>query len=128
MTLVVIETPYAGDVARNLAYARVCMLDSLRRGESPFVSHLLYTQVLDDNIPSERTRGISVGLLWGQKADATIVYTDFGTSKGMELGVRAAVNANRIVVERKLMHGYYLTKEDLEKPWVRDIFAILKAP
>lgn len=44
---VFVASPYAGDVARNERYARACMVDSLARGEAPFVPHLLYTQLLD---------------------------------------------------------------------------------
>ena len=55
--LVYLESPYAGDVEKNIKYARLCMKDSLDRGEYPFASHLLYTQenILNDNDPVERT-------------------------------------------------------------------------
>jgi hypothetical protein len=45
-----------GDLRRNIRYAQLCVLDCLQRGEAPFASHLLYTQVLDDGIlrPSAR--------------------------------------------------------------------------
>ena len=58
MQRVIIESPYAGDVERNVRYARAAMADCLKRGEAPFASHLLYTQegVLDDDIPGERQR------------------------------------------------------------------------
>ena len=50
MKLVILESPFAGDVKRNTAYARAALRDSLLRGEAPIASHLLYTQdgVLDD--------------------------------------------------------------------------------
>ena len=53
--LVLLESPYAGDIEANLSYARACMRDCFERGEAPFASHLLYTQmgVLDDTIPAE---------------------------------------------------------------------------
>lgn len=64
---VVVESPYAGDVERNLRYLRAALRDCLLRGEAPYASHAIYTQpgVLDDDIPSERTRGIHAGLAWG---------------------------------------------------------------
>lgn len=68
---VIIESPYAGDVERNVEYARQCLLDSLRRGEYPIASHLLYTQVLDDLKPSERHTGIEAGLAWLDVAIST---------------------------------------------------------
>lgn len=45
---VVIESPLKGDYERNTAYARLALRDSLKRGEIPFASHLLYPQTLDD--------------------------------------------------------------------------------
>lgn len=89
MKRVIIESPYAGDVARNTAYARACMADCLRRGEAPYASHLLYTQpgVLDDDDPDERRLGIEAGLAWGEAADLVAVYVDLGVSAGMQLGI-----------------------------------------
>jgi hypothetical protein len=102
--LVIIESPFAGDVERNTAYARAAMLDCLRRGEAPYASHLLYTQpgVLDDANPEERTLGIEAGLAWGARADATVVYRDLGVSRGMALGVARATAAGRPVEWRTL--------------------------
>jgi hypothetical protein len=104
MRLVIVESPYAGDVERNVSYARAAMRDCLLRGECPFASHLLYTQpgVLDDNEPDERDRGIRAGLAWGRHAHATVVYTDLGISKGMTWGIRNAEEAGRKIEFRKL--------------------------
>lgn len=86
MKLVIIESPYAGDVEANVAYARDCMKDSILRGEAPIASHLLYTQpgVLDDEIPRERALGIDAGLAWRKVADLAVFYVDRGWSGGME--------------------------------------------
>lgn len=105
MRLVILESPYAGDVARNVAYARECMRDCLSRGEAPLASHLLYAQpgVLDDDVPEERERGIEAGLAWGRLADATVVYTDLGISPGMREGIaRAGVDGRPVEVRQIL--------------------------
>jgi hypothetical protein len=104
MRMVIIESPYAGDIERNVAYARAAMADCLRRGEAPFASHLLYTQpdVLRDEVPEERALGIDAGLELGKRADATVVYTDLGLSRGMEYGIAAAEKANRPIEYRSL--------------------------
>ena len=103
---VIIESPYAARTAAgieaNIAYARAAVHDSLSRGEAPLVSHLLYTQVFNDNVETERTTGIRAGLAWGSAADATIVYTDRGISRGMEIGIDAAKRANRVIEYREL--------------------------
>ena len=39
MRLVIIESPYEGDVETNLRYLRACMADCLHRNEAPFASH-----------------------------------------------------------------------------------------
>lgn len=107
MRLVIIESPYAGDVDRNLRYVRACMADCLARGESPYASHALYTQpgVLDDTVPEERALGIAAGFAWRAVADATIVYTDLGWSTGMRAGVADAVAACR-PVECRTIEGW----------------------
>ena len=104
MRRVILESPYAGDVEKNLAYARECLHDCLLRGEAPIASHLLYTQlgVLDDNKPEERKLGIEAGLAWGSLAEATVVYTDRGISGGMKFGIERAEKEGRPVEFRKL--------------------------
>lgn len=100
MRRVIIESPYAGDIKRNEQYARECMLDSLRRGEAPFLSHLLYTQVLDDTEPNDRSLGIEAGLSWQSQAEAVIVYGDYGLSEGMKIAIDRAQMNNIPVVYR----------------------------
>ena len=101
---VIVESPYAGHISRNTAYARVAMADCLNQGEAPFASHLLYTQhgVLNDGDPAQRAHGIAAGLAWGARADATVVYTDFGISDGMRQGILDAEAAGRPVEYRSL--------------------------
>ncbi len=107
MRLVIVESPYAGDVEENVEYARAAIRDALSRGEAPIASHLLYTQpgVLDDLVPSERQWGIDAGLAWGKVADATVVYTDRGMSRGMEYGVAAAQRDGRPIEYRTIKGG-----------------------
>ena len=102
MRLVLIESPFAGDIARNVLYARACMIDCLQRGEAPFASHLLYTQILDDSRADHRALGIRAGLEWGKAAESTVVYEDRGVSPGMKIGIRVAIEAGRRVEYRRL--------------------------
>lgn len=92
MSRVIIESPFAGGFA-NVKYSRQCLKDCLDRGESPYASHLLYTQkdVLDDKIPEERHRGIDAAVAWLEVADFVAVYVDLGITPGMAKGIiRAA--------------------------------------
>jgi hypothetical protein len=104
MRLVILESPYAGDIERNVAYARACVRDSLSRGEAPIASHLIYTQkgILRDEILEERKWGIDAGLAWADRADATVVYIDYGISRGMEYGIANAKRAGRTIERRRL--------------------------
>lgn len=106
MRLVIVESPFAGDVEANVAYARRCVRDSLSRGEAPIASHLLYTQpgILNDLDPKERAWGIDAGLAWRIVADASVVYTDRGISSGMKYGIAAAEVAG-IPVEYRQIEG-----------------------
>ncbi len=122
MKLVIIESPYAGDVELNTLYARKAMFDCFARGEAPYAFHLLYTQpgVLDDRITAERYCGIEAGLAWGAKADATVVYCDLGISAGMRYGIKAAVKVGRPVEFRHLYNGRDVAN-DAELAYARDV-------
>lgn len=102
--LVVLESPFAGDENTNIDYARRCAHDCFVRGELPFASHLLYTQhgILNDKVPEERNLGIHAGLIWTLIADKTVVYEDYGISKGMEKGIAFAKKLGRSVEYRKI--------------------------
>jgi hypothetical protein len=102
MIKVIIESPYAGDVEAHEEYARECMRDSLNRGESPIASHLLYTQVLDDEVEEERDLGIQAGLAWAEVADKHVFYIDLGMSSGMTLAQKAAQKRDSIIEYRTI--------------------------
>lgn len=87
----------------NIAYARAAVRDCLRRGESPYASHLFFPQVLDDATPEERELGIAAGLEWGKAASSRVIYTDRGVTEGMKMGIVAAASSPHQTIEvRKL--------------------------
>jgi hypothetical protein len=108
MVRVVIESPYAGNVERNLRYVRKCMHDCLMRDEAPFASHALYTQlgVLRDTIPEERRLGIEAGLVWAATADRRVVYTDLEITTGMSIGIDHALRLGQPIDYRNFGHGW----------------------
>lgn len=107
MKLVILESPFAGAVQQNVHYARLCLRDSLLRGESPIASHLLYTQesVLDDLIPAERSLGIAAGLAWRSVAHKAVFYVDRGWSSGM-LAAKAKYDEEGFPYEIRKLNGY----------------------
>lgn len=104
MKRVVLESPFAGNINRNIKYAKLCIRDCLKRDEAPIASHLLFTQpgILDDSIPEDRQLGIEAGLAWGSVGELTVVYADFGISKGMKFGMERATQEGRPVEIRYL--------------------------
>lgn len=102
MRRVVLESPYAGNIERNVAYAKRCILDSLARGEAPIASHLLFPQpgILDDANAEQRRAGMEAGWAWIGVADSVVVYGDYGVSRGMEGAIGLARKLGVSVEER----------------------------
>lgn len=113
MKLVVIESPFAGAYLRNTTYLRSCILDCLRRGESPYASHRMLTDALDDSIPEERQLGIDAGLAWRNalyvdeqgvtQRVLPVFYNDIGVSRGMELAAKKYDGEGRSYEVRQLL-------------------------
>ena len=95
---VIVESPFAGGFA-NVKYSRECIRDCLARGESPFASHLLYTQkgILDDKVPAERKRGMEAAAGWVEGADYIAVYMDLGITPGMVVGIVRATKLGKVI-------------------------------
>ena len=115
MKLVVIESPYAGDVRRNVRYLQACIRDCIRRGESPYASHQMLTTALDDKVPEQRRTGIEAGLAWRRarwideegniRRIVPVFYTDLGISSGMDLAARMYCEESVRYEERSLPSG-----------------------
>lgn len=125
---VIVESPYSGDIELNIYYARLCMLDSYKRNEAPFLGHLLYTQIskdmkdefLHDEDEQKQLFGREHGLLcnyvWREKAKKTIFYTDLGWSSGMKQALEECYFLIQPMEERKIENW-----EELKKNFVRKL-------
>lgn len=102
MRLVIIESPWQGGIERNQTYLQLCIRDCIRRGESPYASHQMLTQALDDKDTRERDIGIRAGYAWWRYADRIVFYTDLGWSKGMEKARMRARTMDVKIEERSL--------------------------
>lgn len=91
MKPVTLESPYAGDVPENVAYASLGTLALLGIGFAPYASHLHLTNVLDDAVPQHRDLGIEAGLTLASMTPAVVFLVDLGWSRGM----RAALDRHR---------------------------------
>lgn len=107
MRPVILESPYQGNVSRNVTYARACVAHAIGQGDAPFAGHLLYTQpgILTDLKPEERELGIECGFAWGDLAQAAVVYVDLGYSSGMKKGI-ARWQAKGLPVEERSIAGW----------------------
>lgn len=87
MKLVIIESPFKASVLytekQNREYLNKCILDCILRGESPYASHKMLVDSLDDDNPEERKLGIEAGFAWAAQADKAVFYIDHGISHGM---------------------------------------------
>ena len=104
MLKVIIESPFSGDTDGNIAYAKKCIIDCLKRGESPIASHLLFTLdgILDDTNDCERALGMAAGLAWSDVCDYAVVYTDRGITNGMQIGIDAHQHTGTKILYREL--------------------------
>lgn len=103
---VLIESPYRNEneqeFSKNIEYAKSALLDSFQRGETPMASHLLYTQVLNEDT-TERYEGISRALNWLSIVDSVVVYVDRGVSEGMKMSIDKAKSLNVEVELRTIL-------------------------
>lgn len=128
MKTVLLESPYAGDVQRNEAYARRAMTYLLEWGYAPFAGHLLYTQVLDDTVPEQRTKGVAAHLAWMDRVDEVWFFLDHGLSAGMRQAFRHS-SGPRLVgcclddMTKESLHAVhilmpeYVHRKGVEDPW-----------
>jgi hypothetical protein len=86
--LVIVESPFRATEYYSQEQHRLYLLHALadcyQRGEAPFASHHLATEVLDDDTPYERALGIRCGLAWGVHASLVAIYSDLGVGPGMK--------------------------------------------
>lgn len=60
--LVYIASPYAGDVEKNVEFAKAACRYAVAEGHTPIAVHLMYPRFLNDGDPEERSRGLRMGL------------------------------------------------------------------
>lgn len=78
------------------------MAHSITGGESPYASHLLLTQILDDRLQHERDMGIACGIDMHHRCDAVAFYIDRGWSRGMTAALKHAREIGAVIEHRML--------------------------
>ena len=111
--LVFIETPYSGDIDRNVRYLMLCGFDAAARHELGVSTHGSMTQhpacksyfVPDGDAKWDvmtREGAIQLGQALRVAAKKTVFYEDLGWSRGMKAGIEFCVKQGLEYEVRKL--------------------------
>jgi hypothetical protein len=96
MSVIMIESPYSGDIDRNIRYLALCSFDaSVLYDECPYASHACMTQhprkkdffVSDYDKKWDvltRDQAIHMSQRMRSRCDKTVFYADLGWSSGMK--------------------------------------------
>lgn len=98
MKLIYVASPYAGDVERNVEYAKQACRTVVESGHAFFAPHLMYPAVLNDMVPAERQAGIEMGLTLLHRCDELWCFGPV-VSSGMQAEISEAERL-RIPVRR----------------------------
>ena len=82
MRMIFVSSPYAGDVEKNIEFAKQACQYVITTGNAFFCPHLLYPQVLDDADPEERSLGMEMAKQFLSVCDEIWVFGD-RISRGM---------------------------------------------
>ena len=88
-----VVSPYAGDVDANVCAAVGYCRHVINEGYMPIASHLLYPQILNDDIPAERDLGLLFGLALLALCDEVWVFGS--PSPGMAQEIEEAKRLNK---------------------------------
>ncbi|MCM1232682.1 MAG: hypothetical protein NC489_21355 [Ruminococcus flavefaciens] len=89
--LVYICSPYRGDITRNTEYARELTRIALDNGYTPITPHLYLTQVLNEEDPAQRERGMAAGAELLKHCKYIFIGSRYGISEGMLSEIQIAL-------------------------------------
>ena len=114
--LIYICSPYAGNTEENITFVRQACCYAIRQGAIPLAPHLLYPQILDDNISVEREIGIRLGMEVLRRCEEVWICGD-QMSEGMKWEAEYA-KAREIPVRRvpacEIAENRMLQEKELE--------------
>ena len=122
MSLIILESPYSGDIPTHVAYAQRAMHNSREKGEIVIIPHLLWTQhhlaptyfVCDWDDKYEvknggREESLKQICKLRKMADKIVFYMDYGMSSGMKDGLEQCKRENIPYEER------YIGNKEMDK-------------
>ena len=89
MKLIYVASPYAGDIEKNVKFAKDAGRFVMSSGHAFFAPHLLYPAILDDDVPEERALGMEMGTAVLRKCDELWAFGE-RVSPGMEAEIAEA--------------------------------------
>lgn len=93
---VYIASPYRGDAAGNIRRARKYSRFAVANNKIPLCPHIYFTQFLDDNIKSERDKGLCLAIQMLKRCKEVWVFGD-KISEGMKREIRIARKRNMVI-------------------------------
>ena len=76
-------SPYRGNTERNIEYAKELTRLALDSGYVPVTPHLYLTQVLDEDEPEQREKGMAAGTELLKHCRYILIGSRYGLSEGM---------------------------------------------
>lgn len=114
--LVYVCSPYRGEIRRNKEYARELTKAALNSGFAPVTVHLYLTEVLDDNKPQERSRGMAAGRDIMRQCKYILIGDKYGISEGMKEEITLAALKGLNMLNEKNGRLYISGTEKEAKP------------
>lgn len=105
MKLIYVASPYAGDIEKNVEYAKEACRTVMESGNAFFAPHLLYPSVLDDAVPEERQLGIDMGLTMLSRCDELWAFgprISAGMQAEIEEADRLGIPARRMEISEEM--------------------------
>ena len=99
--LAYICSPYRGNAyqrIRNIVYARRITRVALELGYMPIATHLYLPQILNDDIPAQRWRGLKAGKNILYTCGTIIIGARYGISEGMAAEIEEAAGKGAIII------------------------------
>jgi len=100
-----LRAPDRDGFLRNILYAAWCSRVLTLNGHTVWASHLYAPHFLDDRVPDERGRGMSLTDAFTDDSWSHVFATDHGTSSGMRWA--EGRYAARQLFDLSLAHGYF---------------------
>lgn len=113
--MVYICSPYRGDTARNIVYAKELTRAAVAAGYAPVTTHLYLTQALDDENPEEREAGMAVGTEILRCCRYFLIGARYGISEGMKAEIHQAKEEKKVFLFEEKSGGVLRLRGGMEE-------------